>query len=36
MSDNIVGPNDAEILTDRQVAKDFESVFPLRAYFDIF
>ena len=36
MSDNIVSVDDAENLTDRQVAKRVRERFPARAYFDIF
>ena len=36
MSDNIVSVDDAESLTDRQVAKRVRERFPARAYFDIF
>ena len=36
MLDNIVSVDDAEILTDRQVAKRVRERFPARAYFDIF
>jgi len=36
MLDNIVSVDDAESLTDRQVAKRVRERFPARAYFDIF
>jgi hypothetical protein len=36
MSGNIVSVDDAESLTDRQVAKRVRERFPARAYFDIF
>ena len=36
MSDNIVSIDDADSLTDRQVAKRVRERFPARAYFDIF
>ena len=36
MLENIVSVDDAEILTDRQVAKRVRERFPARAYFDIF
>jgi hypothetical protein len=36
MSDNIVSVDDAESLTDHQVALKVRERFPIRAYFDIF
>ena len=36
MSDNIVSIDDADSLTDRQVAKRVRERFPARAHFDIF
>lgn len=36
MLDNIISVDDAEDLTDRQVAKRVRERFPARAYFDIF
>jgi hypothetical protein len=36
MLDNIVSIDDADSLTDRQVAKRVRERFPARAYFDIF
>jgi hypothetical protein len=36
MSDNIVSVDEAEKLSDRQVAKRVRERFPARAYFDIF